>query len=244
MYINTVTDGEYAKNMALRAAMYEYCRDQAQELLRAWNLEATKTTQYNTYVYLQTKLYQDIQVVTSYARAVLQDETISIDTIIQDLKSTDPVIYYFYNTLPQRYNDLTNIHGMILVQTWMQKYFGANMRYPESIDELIENRFIYRQDISTLKVIKDNIYFVPHNYPYIAPIYPSSVLAKAYELKQSWYILAIQVDHVPNANFFTRDENSMMIMMRTTDFIWRQQKISGKQRSGEIWWRVVIVKAK
>ena len=215
-HIATIAWWNHSKNLALRASMYEYCRNQAHALLSEWDLQAKTMEQYNTYVFLQTMLYQDFQTVVEQVRFVLQDDSVTLDTILYDVQSTDPTIQYFYNTLPQRYNDMRNMKVIEVLQIWLQKFFAANLRYPETIDELIEYRFIAKRDIPTISGL-ENISYVPHNYPYIAAVLPSSILTQAYDLKQSRYILALPVEHFPNTQVLTRDQNSMKIMMRTYD---------------------------
>lgn len=242
-HIDTIAGWNHSKNLALRASMYEYCRNQAHALLIDWDLQAKTMEQYNTYVFLQTMLYQDLQSVVDQVRFVLQDDSVTLDTILYDVQSTDPTIQYFYNTLPQRYNDMHSMKVIEILQVWLQKFFAVNMRYPETIDELIEYRFIAKRDIPAVNALED-IFYVPHNYPYIAPVLPSSVLTSAYDLKQSRYIIVLPVAHISNAQIFTRDQNSMKIMMRTYDYTNRQQKLSGQKFSGDIGWCVSIGKAK
>ncbi len=126
----------------------------------------------------------------------------------------------------------------------MKKFFAANLRYPETIDELMEYRFIAKRDIPLVTALEETIQYVPHNSPYIAPVLPSSILTQAYDLKQSRYIISLPVAHIPNAQIFTRDENTMKIMMRTYDYIARQQKLSGEKFSSNVGWYVSIGKAK
>jgi hypothetical protein len=98
--------GNHAKSMAIRAFLYEYCSEQAQEYLQTHGIQEKKLTAYNKYTYFQTQLYQYMQPTVTKLRVVLHDRDISFPTVLSHLQSQDEDILYFYRTLPQRYNDM------------------------------------------------------------------------------------------------------------------------------------------
>lgn len=170
---------------------------------------------------MQTKLYQELQELVTYASTVLKDDTVTLNIVLHDLQSDDPDIFYFYDTLPQRYIDLQRQQVRDKITEGLRKFFTANNRYPYTLEELIDARFVKNISQSQLKYM----YYTPHNYPYIAEMFPSSVFVQAYDLKQSWYILATPMVHRPHAQVFSRDEKSMMVMIRTLDYDMWERKL-------------------
>lgn len=63
--------GDHAKDLALRAYLYEYCGEKAQEILNENGIQLKKTTSYDIYNFLQTQLYQSLQPTVTKARLVL-----------------------------------------------------------------------------------------------------------------------------------------------------------------------------
>jgi hypothetical protein len=104
--IHQRAEGNHAKSMAIRAFLYEYCSEKAQEYLQINGVQEKKITPYNKYTYFQTQLYQYMQPTVAKVRVVLDDRDISFPTVLSHLQSQDENILYFYRTLPQRYNDV------------------------------------------------------------------------------------------------------------------------------------------
>ncbi len=218
-HINILSQGSYSKNMALRAFVYQYSRQKAETILTntMWN---NLSEEYNAHVFLQTKLYQELQELVTYASTVLKNDTVTLNIVLHDLQSDDPDVVFYYNTLKQRYIDQQRQQVRDKITEGIRKFFTANNRYPYTLDELIDARFVKNISQSQLKYM----YYAPHNYPYISEMFPSSVFVQTYDLKQSWYILATPMVHKPNAEIFTRDEKSMMVMMRTLDYdMWKKK---------------------
>lgn len=219
-HINTLSQWSYSKNMALRAFVYQYSRQKAETILTN-TMWSNLSEEYNAHVFLQTKLYQELQELVTYASTVLKDDTVTLNIVLHDLQSDDPDIFYFYDTLPQRYIDLQRQQVRDKITEGLRKFFTANNRYPYTLEELIDARFVKNISQSQLKYM----YYTPHNYPYIAEMFPSSVFVQAYDLKQSWYILATPMVHRPHAQVFSRDEKSMMVMIRTLDYDMWERKL-------------------
>ncbi|MBP6085805.1 hypothetical protein KA478_01140 [Patescibacteria group bacterium] len=59
--------------MALRAYLYEYCKEQSEAYLQAHGIQEKKLTPYNKYIYFQTQLYQYMQPTVAKLRVVLDD---------------------------------------------------------------------------------------------------------------------------------------------------------------------------
>ena len=64
---------------------------------------------------MQTKLYQELQELVTYASTVLQDDTITLNMVLHDLQSNDGDVLYFYDTLPQRYIDVQRQQALDII---------------------------------------------------------------------------------------------------------------------------------
>ncbi len=218
-HINSLSQGSYSKNMALRAFVYQYSRQKSETILEN-TMWSNLSEEYNAHVFLQTKLYQELQELVTYASTVLQDDTITLNMVLHDLQSNDGDVLYFYDTLPQRYIDVQRQQALDIIVWGLHNFFTANNRYPYTLQELFDAHFVKNISQTQLKYM----YYIPHNYPYIAEMFPSSVFVQAYDLKQSWYILTTPMVHKPHAQLFTRDEKSMIVMMHTLDFdMWKKK---------------------
>jgi hypothetical protein len=130
--------GDHAKSLALRAYLYEYCGKKAQDIFTTQGVQIKKIAPYDTYIFLQTQLYQYLQPTVIKARAVLRMPQLSFINVIQQLQTQDPDILYFYNTLPQRYNDIDALEMMSTLQNALLSYKNANNIYPASLFDLFD----------------------------------------------------------------------------------------------------------
>jgi hypothetical protein len=63
---------------------------------------------------------------------------LSFVNIIQQLQTQDPDIFYFYHTLPQRYNDIDVLDNIETLQKALLSYKNANNIYPISLFDLLD----------------------------------------------------------------------------------------------------------
>jgi hypothetical protein len=71
-----------------------------------------------------------------------------------------------------------------------------------------------------------------------------SSYAKLFVPVVSWYVLSVEVEHLPHATLQTRDEQSMDIMQRTLQYDDRARAIQKHtpQINGSVLWKVILGK--
>lgn len=215
--IHIKAGGNHAKWLVLRLAMYEYCRDQAQHILDTQGMQMKKTSAYDDYIYVSTMLYESLQPTITKVRAVLDDPNVTFATIQAHLESDDSQVHYFYSTLSARYDDALLLQHMPALQAGLHSFFLANNRYPESLDELVETRFVKKSDITGL----EKSVYVAHNIPPVMQVITNAVMP--YTPQESWYVLLAPMLHLPHALVWSRDRKSMEITSRTFDMKSRQE---------------------
>jgi hypothetical protein len=161
-------------------------------------------------VFVQTRLYEDLQPTISKVRAVLDDQNVTFATIQAHLQSNDPDIQYFYQTLAARYDDAQLLAPLPSIQSALQAYYLANHQYPATLYDLIESRFIKREALRGEK----SLIYTPHNHPYISQI--ALDVVQTYTPAIARYVLVAPVSHLPHANISTRNEENMELMTRTS----------------------------
>lgn len=203
--------GDHGKWLILRLVMYQYCLDQAQYILNTEWMQMKKPWVYDDYVFLSTKLYESLQPTITKVRAVLDDSNVVFDTVQAHLESSDPDVLYFYSTLAARYEDKLILQHMPTVQQWLHAFFLANNRYPISIEEALESRFVKKDQIAHM----DDVIYHAYNVPSVMQISLHAVMP--YKIQESRYVMLAPVDHLPHADLRSRDSDSMQLMARTFD---------------------------
>ena len=164
---------------------------------------------------MQTQLYQYLQPTVTKVRVVLDDPTISFQTIVAHLQSTDPDILYFYRTLPERYNDVLMKHVIDDLQLALHRFYIANNFYPSSLEDLVLYNFL-SSDIE----IPENILYIADNISPIISIVPRPI-PWLYIPTISSYIIAYPLEHTANIQYYTRTIKDMIVKLHTYDFMYR-----------------------
>lgn len=240
-HIDTVSAWSERKKIALYASMYEYCRDTASSVLREHN--GVANAEYSFYVFLQTKLYQYLQEVTTHLRIVLAYERISLDDTLRYALSENTYIRSFFDTLSARYQDTTRYHTLVAVEKSLHQFFAANHFFPRSLEELVTYRFLHKKWQPWLATLS----YMPHNYPYIQPLVFSPLRTDTLQ-KTSRYIVAFPVAHPAYASFFFRDEKSFTLTARIRGYSdwekWWKNAAYNTPHTSFVWWYVHISRGK
>ncbi len=234
--IHQRAEWNHAKSMALRAFLYEYCKEQSEAYLQTHWIQEKKLTPYNKYIYFQTQLYQYMQPTVAKLRVVLDDRWISFPTVLAHLQSQDEDILYFYRTLPQRYDDAVLEDTVDEITQWLRRFYAANNAYPQTLTDLITYKFI----TPDVKRSSKKILYRADNVPVIMPVFLQT--PTVYNAQTSSYVLAYVVQHLFNSMYETVDIPSMRVALLSYDIATRRkiQKTPSRRMWNGVWWKLIL----
>lgn len=237
--IHKLANGNHAKSMAIRAYLYEYCWEQARKYMQESDIDWRGLKMYQQYTYIQTQLYQSLQPTVQKVRVIMNDKDISFPIILSHLQSNDPVLLYYYGTVPKRYVDTVFFADIELVREWLRRYKTANDAYPVSLSDLITYRFIPENVMLSNKKIIYRAYNLSDIITY------TKLPPKKLTLIEPTYILMYQAQYKTNIEYIDTLE-TLRNKVRTFDFSTRMKiKKTPLQYNWEgVWWKLDIPETK